>query len=410
LIAKDFGSTSEKGHAMSIVSKRSEHLESALRHIENESIDAVRTREANKFDDFAAPFSESLVLFGAGPLGRSTLAGLRRLGVEPLAIADNNPQLWGKDMNGLNVLSPDEASSRYRDSACFVVTIYNGSAVRRQLAALGCKRVAPFPALFWKYPQIFMSTTGIDPPHCLREACDEIRLCDSILHDEASRRELCEQLNWRYWLDYDVLSPPWDGKHTYFPLDLLTPFNKEIFVDCGSFDGDSLSSFATHWNREFRHAFAFEPDPANRAALASNIEKMGFAERATIRPYIVGNLNGSVSFACTSSAASRVSSSSEGSTIESRRLDDLDWPLSPTYIKMDIEGAEPEALRGAQQLLRRFHPILAICTYHRSEHLWQIPSLIHSISTEYRIFLRRYAEECWESVCYAIPAQRLKNA
>jgi FkbM family methyltransferase len=338
------------------------------------------------------------------------LVGLRRAGIEPLAFADNNPQAWGKDIDGLKVLPPDEACSRYGDSACFVVTIYNGSAVRRQLADLGCKRIAPFPALFWKHFQIFTPTTGIDLPHRMHTATADIMLCDSILYDEPSRRELCEQLTWRYWLDYDVLSSPFDGKHTYFPLDLITPQNDEVFVDCGSFDGDSLNSFSTHWNRKFRHAYAFEGDPANQAALAGNIQKMGLAERTTIMPYVVGNLNGPVSFACSGTASSHVSSTAGAITAEARRLDDLQWSLPPTYIKMDIESAEPEALLGAQQLLRRYHPILAICTYHRSEHLWQIPNLIHSISPEYRIFLRRYAEECWEGVCYAVPSQRLKKA
>jgi hypothetical protein len=91
-------------------------------------------------------------------------------------------------------------------------------------------------------------------------------------------------------------------------------------------------------------------------------------------------------------------------------LEDVEWPISPTFIKMDIEGAEPLALLGAHELLRRYHPVLAVCTYHRTEHLWQIPNLIHAIAPEYRIFLRRYAEECWEGVCYAIPPQRLKKA
>jgi hypothetical protein len=97
-------------------------------------------------------------------------------------------------------------------------------------------------------------------------------------------------------------------------------------------------------------------------------------------------------------------------SVECRRLDDISWPLTPTYVKMDIEGAEPQALVGATGLLRRHHPILAVCTYHRSEHLWQIPNLIRSIAPEYNLFLRRYAEECWEGVCYAIPNHRLKRA
>jgi hypothetical protein len=73
---------------------------------------------------------------------------------------------------------------------------------------------------------------------------------------------------------------------------------------------------------------------------------------------------------------------------------------------MDVEGAELEALAGASELLRRHHPVLAICTYHRSVHLWQIPNLIRSITPDYQIFLRRYGEECWEGVCYAIPKRR----
>jgi FkbM family methyltransferase len=290
-----------------------------------------------------------------------------------------------------------------------VVTIYIGSAVRRQLAALGCKNIAPFASLFWKYPGIFTPTTGIDLPHRLRKAVDEIRLCDSILHDDASRRELREQLIWRYWLD-EALSLPLDSKHTYFPFELLTCLNNEVFVDCGSFDGDSLNSFAAHWDGKFRHAFAFEPDPANRAALASNIEAAGLRGRATIMPYAVGNVNGTVSFVCSGSASSHTSPEGSAPTVESRRLDDVEWPIPPTYIKMDIESAEPQALRGARQLLRRYHPVLSICTYHRTQHLWEIPNLIHSISPQYRIFLRRYAEDCWEGVCYAIPLHRLKTA
>ena len=384
-------------------------LDAVLQQIQSESLEAVNIREASAFDQIAGSCANQLVLFGAGPLGKSTLEGLRLAGVEPLVFADNNPRLWGKNIDGLNVMSPDEATSRYRDSACFVVTIYNGSVVRRQLTKLGCKKIAPFPLLFWKYSEIFTPTSGIDLPHRLRDHLDEIRVCDSILYDGASRRELREQVTWRYWLNYGVLSDALDGKHTYFPCDLIAPLENEVFVDCGSFDGDSLQSFARHWNGKFGHAFAFEPDPANRAALATTVSTIGLEKRATIIPYAVGNVNGPLSFICSSSAASHAAPNGSTSTVECRKLDDIAWPLAPTYIKMDIESAEPEALRGAADVLRRYSPVLAVCTYHRSNHLWQIPNLIHSILPEYRIFLRRYAEECWEGVCYAIPQQRLKS-
>ena len=448
-----------------------EQLESILRRIETEPPDAVRARERSAFDDLASPLGERLVLFGAGPLGKGVLAGLRKAGVEPLAFADNRvggerrreeerrraaqrkeeerrraerrekgdrrrkeegclganvgrvedfaPAVSNQDPShpqvmGLPVLSATEAVELYGKTACFVVTIYQGSAVRRQLTSLGCQRVVACAPLLWKYADIFIPQCGLELPHRFREQCASIRQCNAMLEDELSKRDLREQLLWRYWLDFSALSPALDASDTYFPMDLLSPVPDEVFVDCGSFDGDSIRSFNRHWGGEFRHAFAFEPDPVNRGALASNVKAMGIGDRVTVMPYAVGNTNGRVSFAFDSSASSHVTTenakSDAGSAIECRRLDDIEWPLMPTYIKMDIESAEPEALAGASELLRRHQPVLAVCTYHRSEHLWQIPNLIRSISPEYHVFLRRYAEECWEGVCYAIPKRRLKRA
>lgn len=387
-----------------------EQLENILRRIETEPPDAVRARERRAFDDLASPLGEKLVLFGAGPLGKSVLAGLRKAGVEPLAFGDNNRDLWHQQVLGLPVLSPTEAAERYGKTACFVVTIYQGSSTRRQLASLGCQRVVACASLLWKYADIFIPQCSLELPHRFVGQCHSIRQCYAILGDEPSKRELREQLLWRYWLDFSALSPPLDASNTYFPMDLLSPVPDEVFIDCGSFDGESTRSFIRHWGGEFRHVFAFEPDPANRGVLAANLEAMGFGDRVTVMPYAVGDTNGQVSFACNGSVTSHVATEGAGSSIECRRLDDVEWPLIPTYIKMDIEGAEPEALAGARGFLRRYHPVLAVCTYHRSEHLWQIPNLIRSISPEYHVFLRRYAEECWEGVCYAIPERRLKRA
>jgi hypothetical protein len=138
---------------------------------------------------------------------------------------------------------------------------------------------------------------------------------------------------------------------------------------------------------------------------------MGLADRITVVPAQSGEKNGLVSFAATGTVTSQiVEGGRQVLSVQCRRLGDISWSATPTYIKMDIEGAEPQALIGATDLLRRHHPVLAVCTYHRSEHLWQIPNLIRSIAPEYNLFLRRYAEECWEGVCYAIPDHRLKRA
>ena len=88
-------------------------------------------------------------------------------------------------------------------------------------------------------------------------------------------------------------------------------------------------------------------------------------------------------------------------------LDEVLGENKPTYIKMDIEGSELDALMGAQNIIRKNLPVLAICSYHRQDHLWKIPALIHSYADEYRFFLQPHLLEVWDLVCYAIPVHRL---
>ena len=92
--------------------------------------------------------------------------------------------------------------------------------------------------------------------------------------------------------------------------------------------------------------------------------------------------------------------------VECVRLDDLLARSRPTYIKMDIEGAEPDAIQGCQRVLRENRPVLAACVYHAQDHLWTIPRAVHRIVPDYKLFLRPHMPECWDTVCYAIPPER----
>jgi hypothetical protein len=58
------------------------------------------------------------------------------------------------------------------------------------------------------------------------------------------------------------------------------------------------------------------------------------------------------------------------------------------------------------RLMRERPPVLAVTTYHKVEHQWQIPLLIHDTQPGYKLYLRKYAEDCWETVCYAVPPWR----
>jgi FkbM family methyltransferase len=385
-----------------------QRVDSIFKRIAAESSTQRRERCQGMFDRIAAPLNGRLVLFGAGQFGQIVLDRLRAAGVEPCCFSDNNRSAWGTQVKGIEVLSPETAVERFGKTAAFVVTIFNGSAARNQLRRLGCDRVVPTTPLFWKYPAHFMPDLGIGEPERIVEEEDQIRQCFSLMSDEASRKELCDQIYWRYWMDPEFLPLPENVGEIYFPLDLVKAVDEEVFVDCGAFDGDSIRSFLRR-GRSFSHLYALEPDAQNRTLLSKSLAALaeGLREKVTVWPYAAGNLDGDVTFAQGGDVASKVSSSGTGIRVEAHRLDSLDWRFTPTYLKMDIEGAEPDALAGAANLLRDAHPVLAICLYHRLEHLWQIPNLIHSLAPDYAIFVRRYAEDGWEQVCYAVPRSRL---
>ncbi len=73
-----------------------------------------------------------------------------------------------------------------------------------------------------------------------------------------------------------------------------------------------------------------------------------------------------------------------------------------TFIKLDVEGAELEALKGARDTIIREHPKLAICVYHKKEDIWEIPEYILSLSKEYRLYIRHYHWNPSETVLYAV--------
>jgi FkbM family methyltransferase len=354
--------------------------------------------------------SAPLVLCGAGELGRRTLAGLRRLGIEPECFADNQPALWGREVDGLGVVSPQDAARSLGEQGRFVVTVFNGSAVRRQLGELGCRRVEHYAVLYRQHPGEFLPFGGMSSEAPSAADCDDAQRAAEVWADEPSRREYLAQLAWRSSPETAHLDPPQPADQQHFPADLVAFEAGEVFVDAGAFDGDTLRAFLTRWTDGFRAYLAFEPDPASHARLVGFVDSLDPAIRGRVEVHnsALGRQSGRVGFQARGTVASAIDARGEHS-VACVALDDLDRsPGLPTsYVKLDAEGAEREILEGGRRLLARRRPVLSICLYHRPADLWEIPLFLRSLGDDYRLFLRRYAEDCWELVCYAIPADRL---
>ena len=369
-------------------------------------------REASTFDRLSAPWGHRLVLFGAGNLGRKTLAGLRQEGIEPLAFSDSNPSLWGQKIQGLPVLPPVEAAARFGADSTFVLTIWTGEGHDRmpqrigQLKALGCERVVTFSSLYWKYPRTFLPHYSLDLPHKVLEQKQAVLEAFGLMADAASRREYLAQIRWRLLADFDSLPDP-VAHEIYFPDDLVEVGPEEVFVDCGAYDGDTLQAFLRQTGEAFATFDAFEPDPGNFVRLQRFKEGLMPEVCARIRLHqaATGSRPGTITFDAQGTGSSHVGGDLAVACVT---LDGALADRRPTYLKMDIEGAELDTLEGGGALIRGALPVLAICAYHCQDHLWRIPLLMRACSGDYRIFLRPHLLEVWDLVCYAVPAGRLK--
>jgi FkbM family methyltransferase len=378
-----------------------EQLESLLR----ETPAAARVRQQDAFDEAAAG-RRRIVIFGAGRLGRMVFQGLSGTGLEPVAFADNNPRTWGQMTDGLPVLSPRDAASKYSQDAVFVVAVWHPSSsplmssLLDQLRILDCRAV-PFPLLFWRHSSTFLPYFFWDLPENLLQQSHEIATAFELLNDDSSREFFAAQLQLRLLADFDCIGTPFPGDQ-YFP-GLFSLSADECFVDCGSYTGDTIQSFISQTGNCFRKVIAFEADPAVVPGLQTYMNGVG--PRAVFHNTAVGAHNGVVRFAGNGVGGGCITTAS-GTEVRCVRLDDALARERVSLIKMDIEGAELQALEGAHGVIWRDRPVLAICGYHKPDHLWRVLASLKSLAPDSALSVRSHCADGLDTVCYAVPPER----
>lgn len=218
-----------------------------------------------------------------------------------------------------------------------------------------------------------------------------------MLEDELSKETMIQYLNGHIKLSTFPMEKVRDNSPQYYNKDIIKLSDEEVFVDCGAFDGDSILQFVQETSGKYKKIIALEPDEKMLEKLYDNISNL---EKTRVLKVGAYNQAGKIGFSAENCGT--ISSQNIDYYINVDMLDNVIPEENVTFLKMDIEGAELSALEGAQKIIRKNRPTLAICVYHKAEDLITIPQFIKNLVPEYKLYLRGYFDYCSEVVLYAV--------
>ncbi len=226
-------------------------------------------------------------------------------------------------------------------------------------------------------------------------------VCD-MLCDDKSRKHYLAAIRYRTERRL-VKRGEWSLTDQYFPKDIVTIRPDEVFIDGGAYNGDSINKLFKLASKsgigEDIRVIAFEPSELNRRLLKRRYKN---DKRVTIKDCGLSDSDHELYFYETGSVSYITDEEHANCKIRVTNIDANPECRDATWIKMDIENAEWDALHGAEKTIRRNRPTLTICIYHSDEDMYRIAEWIHEIVPEYRLYVRHHTRRSNEIVLYAV--------
>jgi FkbM family methyltransferase len=176
----------------------------------------------------------------------------------------------------------------------------------------------------------------------------------------------------------------------------------DTVIDAGAYWGDSARRFA--WQLRGRGSIvALEPSPKNYRRLVRQ-------RLPGLIPLCLGAWNANEVLRFSEKGGSSQITDQGDSTIH---VAPIDWIVRELdlqrvdLLKLDVEGAEREALAGASETLQRFRPKVQLSIYHRRQDIYELPQLLSSTLDDYRYYVGHHGPYHTETDLYAIPAERV---
>lgn len=359
--------------------------------------------KSNKFMEFINECgNKKIVLFGAGKGSVWAIKLLNKYGVLISCIVDNDIIKQGEKILDIPIVSLSSALliKEEKDTVILITSPRYESEIRECLfGKINISNIYSFECeLYYQYIQDVEEYRNY-----LINKFDDIIKLFSNFEDEISKNTLENVILGRITGNLDYFRQIYT-EDQYLPKDIINLESNEFIVDAGAGIGDTLIELYNRLGDNYEHIYSFEPDDkcylkASSVILNNNMKKVtifkkGLWSNDSILYFKESDIQGS-------SKTVENNNNLYLTEIEVVKLDSIiKTPIS--FIKMDIEGAELEALKGAQKLIKKYKPKMAICVYHKNEDIIEIPNFIKSLVPEYKFFLRHHNISGTETVLYAV--------
>ena len=194
--------------------------------------------------------------------------------------------------------------------------------------------------------------------------------------------------NW-YQYDFKMLNRSIEKSYGhYFDLDLIEPNSEEVIVDLGAYTGDTILDYIyTYGENKYQKIYAYDITEESLIKLKENVsrypniivKKRAITDKTGITYIKKSEIDNS---------ANMTMDHGDDEVLETTLDDEVKEKI--TMIKMDIEGGEQKALRGAEEHIKKEHPKLLISVYHNVRDIFEIPKMIEQMDSSYQFYLRNH--------------------
>ena len=342
--------------------------------------------------------SSPIIIYGTGNGADKVLDEMAKRGISPAGIMASDDFVRGQRFRGYTVKSLSD-HLRVIDDPVIIIAF---GTQRREVMDNILSLAGRYRVLCADVP--VYGGDIFDRSYC-DEHYDEIVRLRNILADEQSVRVLDGIIDFRLSGELPALTDIFSGKDEAFG-EILRLGAHESYLDLGAYRGDTIAEFLNYSGGSYEHITALEPDIRTYKKLREYAS--GFPDTQLFNMGIWSNdcdliLSSSLGRGSSLAAGTDSASRSQSQSLAVTCIDTLYKRRVLTYLKMDVEGAEEQALLGGAGVIARDRPKLNIALYHRTGDFFRLPLLIHSIAPEYKLYLRQHPHiPDWDLNLYAV--------